>query len=114
MIRYTLTSFQPETTDKKEQAQRKSAAAAVLRRLDKEQDESEEEEDDAPSGIGKRQRPRKEDLILTEYEQMIAMEVVAPEDIPVAFDGTIFSLSAKILHTDMSCMHRHWWFERHH
>lgn len=26
--------------------------------------------------------------MLNQYEQMVAMDVVAPEDIPVAFDGT--------------------------
>jgi hypothetical protein len=29
-----------------------------------------------------------EDLELTPYEQTIAMEVVAPEEIPISFDGT--------------------------
>jgi hypothetical protein len=32
-------------------------------------------------------RPRLQDLQLTSYEQTIAMEVVAPEDIPVTFEG---------------------------
>jgi hypothetical protein len=30
---------------------------------------------------------RKEDLVLNQYENQIAMEVVAPEDIPVGFEG---------------------------
>jgi hypothetical protein len=29
------------------------------------------------------------DLQLTSYEQTIAMEVVAPEEIPVSFDGML-------------------------
>lgn len=33
-------------------------------------------------------RARIQDLNLTTYEQTIAMEVVAPEEIPVTFDGT--------------------------
>lgn len=33
------------------------------------------------------QRPKKEELHLTAYEQTIAMEVVSPEDIPVSFEG---------------------------
>ena len=68
--------------DKKEQAHRKSAAAAVLRRLDGPEIEGEHKDEDASS-----HRTRKEDLELNQYEQMIAMEVVAPEDIPVSFDG---------------------------
>ena len=28
-----------------------------------------------------------EDLVLNEYENMVALEVVAPEDIPVGFAG---------------------------
>lgn len=38
-------------------------------------------------------RIRKEDLVLTQYEQVIAGEVVAPEDIKVKFQGTRVSLS---------------------
>lgn len=34
-----------------------------------------------------RQGPRVEDLVLNEYENMVALEVVAPEDIPVGFDA---------------------------
>ena len=71
-----------EPEDKKEQAHRKSAAAAVLRRLDGPEIEGEHKSEDASS-----HRTRKEDLELNQYEQMIAMEVVAPEDIPVSFDG---------------------------
>lgn len=71
-----------EPEDKKEQAHRKSAAAAVLRRLDGPEIEGEHESEDASN-----HKTRKEDLELNQYEQMIAMEVVAPEDIPVSFDG---------------------------
>ena len=70
-------------TEGKEQTSRKLAAAAILRRLDpKEKDEEGSERD---------RRPRKEDLVLTQYEQMIAMDVVAPEDIPVTFEGRLGS-----------------------
>ena len=31
-----------------------------------------------------------EDLVLNEYENMVALEVVAPEDIPVGFAGEYF------------------------
>ena len=68
-------------TEGKEQTSRKLAAAAILRRLDP-------QERDGESNKNGR-RPRKEDLVLTQYEQMIAMDVVAPEDIPVSFEGSL-------------------------
>ncbi|MCJ1253769.1 hypothetical protein MMC24_001582 [Lignoscripta atroalba] len=82
LVRYALSRLDPEG-DKKEQAIRKSAAAAVLRRLDSRPDG---EGEDTKNEDGRSRRPRKEDLVLNQYEQMIAMEVVAPEDIPVTFD----------------------------
>ena len=76
LVRYALSKFEPE--EKKDSEKRRSAAAAVLRRLD----ESNEQQDEEGN-----ERVRKEDLILNQYEQMIAMEVVAPEDISVSFKG---------------------------
>ncbi|KAL9116623.1 MAG: hypothetical protein Q9187_006851 [Circinaria calcarea] len=70
-----------EPIEDKESAHRKSAAAAVLRRLDGPDDEQ-----DAKAEDGRTRRPRKEDIDLNQYEQMIAMEVVAPEDIPITFN----------------------------
>ena len=32
-------------------------------------------------------RRKKEELQLTQYERSIAMDLVAPEDIPIGFDG---------------------------
>ena len=80
VVRYTLNRLDLEND--KESLARKSAAAAVLRRLDP-------HEAEANGGKGKQRRSRKEDLILNQYEQMVAMDVVAPEDIPVAFEGNI-------------------------
>ena len=48
-----------------------------------EYDSEEDEETDSRRG-----RPRIQDLNLNTYEQTIAMEVVAPEEIPVSFEGT--------------------------
>lgn len=62
---------------------RKAAAAAVLRRLDRKPSEESPHSDN-----GRLRRSRKEDLVLNQYEQMIAMDVVAFEDIPVTFEGT--------------------------
>ncbi|KAK3176879.1 hypothetical protein OEA41_008205 [Lepraria neglecta] len=79
LVRYALNRLDLEND--KEQATRRSAAAAILRRLDP------QETDEKNPGDGRRKRrSRKEDLVLNQYEQMVAMDVVAPEDIPVAFD----------------------------
>jgi hypothetical protein len=80
-----LSSADPE----KEQLElAKTKAAANLRRLKKENDDSDRESD---SG-GKKSMSkgiRKQDLALNQYENQIALDVVAPEDIPVGFEGNI-------------------------
>ena len=83
MVRYALNRL--DLDNDKETLARKSAAAAVLRRLDPHEAEPNGED-------GRQRRSRKEDLVLNQYEQMVAMDVVAPEDIPVTFEGnTCFS-----------------------
>ncbi|KAL8888700.1 MAG: hypothetical protein Q9192_006136 [Flavoplaca navasiana] len=78
LLRYGLTQL---NAPDQEQVNRKAAAAAVLRRLDRKPSEG-----DSDIGDGKRRRPRKDDLTLNQYEQLVAMDVVAPEDIPVTFE----------------------------
>ncbi|OTA63801.1 AAA-domain-containing protein [Hypoxylon sp. EC38] len=68
--------------DKREQARIK--AKANLQRLRKSRNHEEGNEEDLSSGTGR--GPRVEDLVLNEYENLVALEVVAPEDIPVGFD----------------------------
>lgn len=82
LVRYALSRLESEGD--KEQATRKSAAAAVLRRLD-----SKNQNEDTTSDDGRSRRPRKEGLVLNQYEQMIALDVVAPEDIAVTFEGEV-------------------------
>ena len=72
-----------DSESQKESSNRQSAAAAVLRRLNG-PDQSEEDS----AGDGRNRRPRKEDLALNQYEQLVAMDVVAAEDIPVSFEGS--------------------------
>ncbi|KAE8377362.1 P-loop containing nucleoside triphosphate hydrolase protein [Aspergillus bertholletiae] len=82
LIRYLLSrlDFDPES-QKKEEQRRKSAA--ILRRLDG----GDESDEDSPRREGKRGRRQKRgDLALNQYEQAIAMDVVAPDDIPVSFE----------------------------
>ncbi|KAA8650104.1 hypothetical protein EYZ11_001303 [Aspergillus tanneri] len=82
LIRYLLSrlDFDPES-QKKEEQKRKSAA--ILRKLDG----GDESDEDSPRGEGNRgRRPKRGDLVLNQYEQAIAMDVVAPDDIPVSFE----------------------------
>ncbi|KAL9045059.1 MAG: hypothetical protein Q9214_001852 [Letrouitia sp. 1 TL-2023] len=79
LIRYGLDRINAPDQDS---VNRKSAAAAVLSRLDRKE---EEEEDDSHTSGHRKRRSRKEDLMLNQYEQMVALDVVAPEDIPVSF-----------------------------
>lgn len=87
LVRYALSRLD---VDDKEQANRKSAAAAVLRKLDIVGHDEEAETNT------KDRRSRKEDLVLNKYEQLVAMDVVAPDDIPVAFEGDIFPESVQV------------------
>lgn len=85
-----------------EDTRRKASAAAVLQRLDNRDREREESPDDG----GSPRRQRKEDLVLNQYEQVIAAKVIAPEDIPVTFDGMLcqpvsFSVCGLIICTDI-------------
>jgi SpoVK/Ycf46/Vps4 family AAA+-type ATPase len=71
--------------EKEQHEQARIKAAANLRRLDKIKNNS-DSEDESSGDNSTSKRPRKEDLVLNQYESQIAMEVVAPEDILVGFD----------------------------
>ncbi|EEH19609.1 hypothetical protein PABG_07806 [Paracoccidioides brasiliensis Pb03] len=81
VVRFLLSKveFDPES-QKHEEAKRRSAA--ILRRLNTPKDS----DDESQSRRGRPRRQKKEDLVLSHYEQAIAMDVVAPEDIPVSFN----------------------------
>lgn len=86
-IVYNLPSTHDAEREQHEQARLK--AAANLRRLDAVEDEDGYDSSEDSRGQRKKtrsRRPRREDLKLDQYESQIAMEVVAPEDIPVGFD----------------------------
>ncbi|KAL9026994.1 MAG: hypothetical protein Q9196_004428, partial [Gyalolechia fulgens] len=89
LIRYGLSQI---NAPDQEQVNRKARAAAVLRRLDRKPSE-----EDSHTDTGKSRRSRKEDLTLNQYEQMIAMDVVASEDISVTFEGCGKTMLAKAL-----------------
>ncbi|KAJ6104379.1 hypothetical protein N7523_010699 [Penicillium sp. IBT 18751x] len=83
LIRYLLSrlDFDPESQKKEEQRKK---SAAILRRLDGGDDSDDESSRRAGGKKGGRQR--RGELTLTQYEQAIAMDVVAPEDIRVSFE----------------------------
>ncbi|EGC48601.1 ATPase family AAA domain-containing protein [Histoplasma capsulatum var. duboisii H88] len=83
VVRFLLSrvEFDPDS-QKHEEAKRKSAA--ILRRLDS-PDDSDDESSKSKKSSSRKRKQRKEDLVLSQYEQTIAMDVVAPEDIPVSF-----------------------------
>ncbi|KAK6353238.1 hypothetical protein TWF696_005216 [Orbilia brochopaga] len=72
LIKYAMRRFDPEA-DQKEENRKKSSA--ILRRLD-----------NADLDGGTKRDVKRADLVLNPYEQTIAMEVVAPEDIKVSFE----------------------------
>ena len=87
VIRNLLSRLDPEAQQKEEARAKASAAnrklGAILtgkRRKSHGHDDSDDDTD------ARGRRPRIQDLHLNTYEQTIAMEVVAPEEIPVAFD----------------------------
>lgn len=71
--------------EREQHEQARLRAVSNLRRLDRPSNEDSGDESESSTGAPK--RSRKEDIVLDQYESRIAMEVVAPGDIPVGFDG---------------------------
>ncbi|KAK7927944.1 mitochondrial dynamin GTPase Msp1 [Apiospora marii] len=78
-----LSTLADPEKEKHEQARIK--AKANLQRLQKSREHDGTDGDESASSS--RKGPHVEDLQLNEYENLVAMEVVAPEDISVGFDG---------------------------
>ena len=78
----------PHATEREEARQKAAAATKKLEGLfannNRDHDSEDSDDEDADQPYGQR-RPQVSELHLTSYEQTIAMEVVAPEDIPVTF-----------------------------
>ncbi len=84
IFRGLLARLDPYAAQEEESKRQSKAASRRLERVfaEKERDLIEDHED------GEWERPRIQDLgPLTQYEQTIAMEVVAPDEIQVSFDG---------------------------
>ena len=71
--------------DKEKHEQARIKAKANLSRLQRARDF--QDGGDGFANDASHRGPRIEELVLNEYENLVAMEVVAPEDIPVGFDG---------------------------
>ncbi|KAH7327874.1 ATPase family AAA domain-containing protein 1 [Stachybotrys elegans] len=69
--------------DKEKHEQARRQAKAHLERLNRRR---RAEEDGQDESSGSRKGPRVEDLVLNEYENLVALEMVSPEDIHVGFD----------------------------
>ncbi|KAL6710893.1 mitochondrial dynamin GTPase Msp1 [Coniothyrium glycines] len=88
VIRNLLTRLDPEAQQKEEA---RAKASAATRKLDailatKRRNGYGEYDSDDDETDSRQRRPRIQDLHLNTYEQTIAMEVVAPEEIPITFD----------------------------
>lgn len=79
-----LSSLADPDKEKHEQARRK--AKAHLERLNRRRIEDGEVNNENSEA---REGSKMEDLILNEYENLVALEMVAPEDIHVGFDGML-------------------------
>ena len=86
LIRYGLSKYDLENEETKK---RKATAAAVMQRIDKREERQREQAENGDAyefEANVPRHPRKEELVLNQYEQIIASEVIAPEDIAVKFN----------------------------
>lgn len=93
VARSLINRLDPEGATKAEAQQKAEAARKKLegiltsrRRRSRHGSDASTEETESTAHPWGHDRPALQDLQLTSYEQTIAMEVVAPEDIPVTFD----------------------------
>jgi SpoVK/Ycf46/Vps4 family AAA+-type ATPase len=88
LARQIMSRLDPEAGAKAEAQQKALAASTRLRSIfngkGKEDDEDDWDDEERTPESGGRVAP--EDLVLSQYEQTIAMEVVSPNEIPVTFD----------------------------
>ncbi|GAM90247.1 hypothetical protein ANO11243_082890 [Dothideomycetidae sp. 11243] len=84
-----IARLDPEASAKQEAKQKALAATARISSFFQEQQEEEEDDELDNEEKGRRvptKRVNPEELKLNQYEQSIAMEVIAPSEIPVTFD----------------------------
>ncbi|KAL9064689.1 MAG: hypothetical protein Q9157_007736 [Trypethelium eluteriae] len=87
IVRSLIARLDPEAGAKQEAEQKAKAAARRLDGILTRDERTDEDGEYRGHSRGRlRDRPRKEDLMLSSYEQTIAMEVVTPDEIPISFD----------------------------
>lgn len=88
VARAIMSQFDPDAGAKAEAQQKALAASARLKNIFNggERQEGEDEWDEEELSLESEDRLKPEELVLSQYEQTIAMEVVSPKDIPVTFD----------------------------
>jgi hypothetical protein len=74
--------------DKEKHEQARQRAKAHLERINRQRNETDPNNDGDKSSLQQGQQ-RVEELVLNEYENLIALEMVSPEDIHVGFDGEL-------------------------
>ena len=86
-MRNLLSRYDPDAASKTEAEQKASAATARLSTIFGNRQLDDDDDDDYADDYEKAQEweKRKQSLVLSPYEQTIAMEVVAPSEIPVSF-----------------------------
>ncbi|KAJ9635935.1 mitochondrial dynamin GTPase Msp1 [Coniosporium tulheliwenetii] len=106
LFRQILSRFDPDAPQKEEARSKADAASRKLEGIlaSKESIEDDDSEDD-----DRWRRPRKEDLVLTPYEQTIAMEVVAPDEIPVSFEALAHESGACFINLHISTLTEKWY-----
>lgn len=85
--------------DKEKHDQARRQAKAHLERLNRQRQVDDDYDDD---DSGSRRGPRVEELVLNEYENLVALEMVPPQDISVGFDGKLCQCQHSFLAPEMA------------
>ena len=84
--RQIISRLDPDASAKQEAKQKAIAATARISSFFDEQQDEDDDDDDEKTSKASTRKIKPEDLNLNQYEQAIAMEVIAPSEIPVTFD----------------------------
>lgn len=94
--------------DKEKHEQARQRAKAHLERINRERNEADPNTDGDKTSLQQGQQ-RVEELVLNEYENLIALEMVSPEDIHVGFDGELTQTELHRLAHVADKITRYWW-----
>lgn len=90
LARTFLSHLDPDAGAKAEAQQKALAASTRLKNIfngnERQEEDDEWEDEERKPGTDSDERIKPQDLVLSQYEQTIAMEVVSPNEIPVTFD----------------------------